>query len=433
VSFVLSLGAQNRRRHFHVLSGGYVTRKFRSTSWLASRHRATEFVIGGLLVAYVFYVLMLSKFFSPSVEQSWFRDLGILWMLSDYVFEHHRYPPHGYFFPPPNAVIVHAFGLIDRELAFRLYLMIQIFCGALLLWMWSRCLGLPKRPDRLLIVLVAILASLRYVHIELAMHNVNLLTLALVSGAVLFHRDRPAGFFYALSLAIKPYSSVLVLPWMVWRGYFSWATHAVLWLLVFFLALPVLCFGVSDTGVLYRDWIEALTVANIDHATGLSVRAGLATLFNLPVTDPLVAQVNTIAIGLWIAAILLFFAPTLIRRSPASSSTIATELAAILLTALPVGALQQPARGVAILIAMLVIAAAAFADGTSPRSRIALLAVLAFVGISSQMVPMGPLFALLTLPICLAAVAGLAIVRYESSRRRRPSLSKQATSSAICP
>lgn len=67
------------------------------------------------------------------------------------------------------------------------------------------------------------------------------------------------------------------------------------------------------------------------------------------------------------------------------------------------------------------------------RSRIALLAVLAFVGISSQMVPMGPLFALLTLPICLAAVAGLAIVRYESSRRRRPSLSKQATSSAICP
>ena len=60
--------------------------------------------------------------------------------------------------------------------------------------------------------------------------------------------------------------------------------------------------------MLYRDWIEALTVANIDHATGLSVRAGLATLFNLPVTDPLVAQANTIAIGLWIAAILLFFA-----------------------------------------------------------------------------------------------------------------------------
>ena len=343
-----------------------VNREFAPVSWIAARQPAVEFVIGGLLFVYLLYVLMLSKFFSPSIAPPWFRDLGILWTLSDYVFEHRRYSPLGYFFPPPNAIIVHAYGLMDRELAFRLYLLIQVACFVLLLWMWSRWLRLDRRPERLVVVVVAVLASLRYVHTEFAMHNVNLLSLVFVSAAVIFHRNCAAGFFYAVSLAIKPYSSVLVLPWMIWHGHLRWGACAVFWLLIFFLAVPVFCFGIADASALYRDWIEALAVASTNHASGLSVKAGLAALLDRLLTDALVANVNTVAVGLWFLAVAAFFVPTLMRKAPASPFAAAAELAAILLVALPLGALQQPARGVALLIAMLIIAAAAFADGRSP-------------------------------------------------------------------
>ena len=61
-----------------------VNREFAPVSWIAARQPAVEFVIG-LLFVYLLYVLMLSKFFSPSIAPPWFRDLGILWTLSDYV------------------------------------------------------------------------------------------------------------------------------------------------------------------------------------------------------------------------------------------------------------------------------------------------------------------------------------------------------------
>jgi hypothetical protein len=390
-----------------------VSRAFGLNAWIAAHQRAVDFALGGLLALYLVYVLILSKVFSPSIAPSWFRDLGILWMLSDYVFEHSRYSPLGYFFPPANAIIVHAYGAIDRELAFRFYVLIQVACFVALLWMWSRYLELAKRPARLVILATAVLAAFRYVHTEFAMHNVNLVCLALVSAAVIFDRHRAAGLLYALSLALKPYSSVLILPWMIWRGRWLWVIHAVFWLLVLFVVLPALFFGVSDAVTLHGDWIRSLARAGSDYTSGLSVRAGLAILLDRPVTDARIVQADAIAQGVWIVVVAAFFVPTLMRKGPVSASVTGAELAAILLVALPIGALQQPARGVALLIAMLVIATAAFADERSRWSRIVLFAVLAFTGIATLVVPIGPLFSLLTLPVCIVVLAGLAIARHE--------------------
>ena len=44
----------------------------------AAHQRAIEIVIGGLFVAYAFYVLMLGKLFAPPMSPEWRRDLGIL-------------------------------------------------------------------------------------------------------------------------------------------------------------------------------------------------------------------------------------------------------------------------------------------------------------------------------------------------------------------
>jgi hypothetical protein len=393
-----------------------VSRKFDLTSWIASRQRPIELVLGGALVVYLVYVLVLSKVFSASVAESWFRDLGILWTLSDHVFEHHRYLAHQYFFPPPNAIIVHAYGSFDRELAFRLYVVLQIACFLLSLWMWSRYLDLERRPARGVIVAIAVLTTLRYIHVEFAMHNVNLVGLALVSAAVLHHQRRAAAFWYALSLAIKPYSSVLILPWMMWRGLWAWSAQAMLWLLALFALLPIACFGLSDTVALYRDWVSSLTMAGTTQMSGVSVRAGFAALFHLPIEDSRVVLADVVALGVWVVVVAAFFLPTLLRKAPTSKFTIGAELAAILLVALPVGAHQQPARGVALVAATLVIAAAAFAEKRSRWSRIALLSILAAIGVSVHVVPLGPLFFLLTLPVCMAALAGLAIARHEPGR-----------------
>ena len=122
---------------------------------------------------------------------------------------------------------------------------------------------------------------------------------------------------------------------------------------------------------------------------------------------------NSIAQGVWLLTLAVFFLPTLARRGPGSALAMAAELAAILLAALPLGAHQQPARGVALLVAMLVVSGAAFSEKRSACTRAALFGVLAFVGISTHAIPTGPWHFLLTLPVCMAALFGLALARRE--------------------
>ena len=404
----------------HRLSSRIVPPQSRFVSWVASRQRIVDFVIGGLFVCYLLYVLMLSKLFSATIEPARFRDLGILWNLSDHVFQHRHYEIGQNFFPPSNAILIHAFGMMNRELAFRIYLLVQASSFILVLWIWCRCLGITKRPDRFLIVLTAFLAAHYYVHFEFHMHNLNLITLCLVSAAVFFRRVQVSSFSYALALAIKPHSSVLVLPWMAWQGYFRWTAHALFWLFIFFGVLPVLCFGFSGTATLHREWLTSLVIGGTGDTQAISVKAGIAAMLETTLSDRRVELLNWIAQGFWILTLAIFFLPTLVRRAPGSAFTMAAELAAILLAALPFGALQQPARGVVLLVAMLVVAAAAFSGQSSTRSRAALFGVLVFVGVSTHVMSTSRVQFLLTLPICIVSLFGLALARREPPPRVAP-------------
>jgi hypothetical protein len=81
------------------------------------------------------------------------------------------------------------------------------------------------------------------------------------------------------------------------------------------------------------------------------------------------------------------------------------------LIGLPLGNHQQPARGIVLLAPMLVIASAIFDARQSPRARAMLGGILIAIGISSHVVPMGTMHALLTLPICILSLIALSIVR----------------------
>lgn len=370
--------------------------------------------IVGFFAWYGIYILMLGKLFSPSVAPQWYRDLGILWDLADYTVRSGHYLVGQYFFPPSNAILAHVYGLMDRDIAFRLYLVAGLAAVAVTIWGWSRFIGIAADPSLAPIILVAFLASHFYVAFELSMHNTNAVTLALVSLALTFQR-RPifSSGCYAFALAIKPYSSVLIVPWMAWRGNWRWVAGALGWLVLWFGVVPAIWFGVSTNVELYREWLASMfaIAANNGDPNQLSIRAGLAALTHWDIADPRAAQLAIVLQAAWIVALAAFFLPTLMRRQAGSGVAAACEVAAILMIGLPLGDHQQPARAIVLLTATLLIAAAVFDDRNSRRRRVVLGAVLTAIGISTHVVPMGPLHFLLTLPVCLLALAGLAIAR----------------------
>jgi hypothetical protein len=375
----------------------------------------------GFFVWYSVYVLMLGKLFSPEVTPDWYRDLGILWDLADATVRNGHYPP-AYYFPPPNAVLAHLYGLADRDLAFRIYLVAELAAVGLTIWAWARLIGLDQQPRRAVIILTAFLAAHTYIHFELHMHNTNAVTLALVSVALAF--ERRTGFSagcYAFSMAVKPYSSALILPWMAWNRKGRWTTAVLCWLVLLFGVLPAMWFGVAESGELYREWIASLlTVVSNDDPHQLSVRAGIAAVGQRDISDPLVRWTALALQATWIAAVAAFFLPALRRPRPCSGMPAACECAAILLIGLPLGNHQQPARGIMLLTATLVISSVALDAQRSGPLRAVLGGILVAIAVSSHVIPIGPLHFLLTLPICLLALTGLAIVRALSSAGTPP-------------
>lgn len=374
--------------------------------------QALELAVGAVFAVYVLYLLMLGKEFTPSVAPPWYRDLGILWDNADFVIGHRRYPP-GYFFPPSTYIITHLFGLLGRDLGFRIYLALQAIALGAAFWAWGRLIGLYRSPNRSLVLLTAAVVCSFYIQTQLSMHNANAETFALVSLALAWRpRTQLSAGFYALSLAIKPYSSVFVLPWMAWCGYRGWVASAVIWLLGFYLLLPVAWFGFHDAVALYSQWFGNLVaVSDSNDPSQLSVLAGLAALFGLPLSNPAVHLGGLALEAAWGLALAAFYWPTLMRRGAPTAMVGACEAAAILLIGLPLGSHQQPSRSVILIAAALIIATAVF-DARQPKRVRGLLAlILAAIGLPVWLIPFSPIYFFMTLPICLLSLTGLAIVR----------------------
>jgi hypothetical protein len=374
--------------------------------------RSLDLAVGAIAVVYALYVLQLGKMFSPAVAPDWYRDLGILWNDAEYLIDHRSYRP-GLFFPPSCYILVHLFGLIGHGVAFRIYLILQVVALGAAMWAWARYAGIARSPSRALIVLTSGLACSTYVHIQLAMHNPNAETFALVSLALLWSRSTAlSSGCYALSLAIKPYSSVFILPWMAWNGDCKWSLAAIAWLLAFFVILPAAWFGLAGAVDLHRQWLASLLSAGDNGSpTQDSLRGGLAALFGLAVTDPPIWWTSVILELVWLAALGAFFFRALLRRGPRVALVAASEAAAILLIGLPLGSHQQPSRMVVMLAAALVISTKIFDERQPLSVRLGLAAILLAIGLLAGLIPVGPIYFLATLPICLLALFGLWVVR----------------------
>jgi hypothetical protein len=367
------------------------------------RHRASfEAGIIASLVAYLLYELMLAKLFSPSVAPSWFRDIGIL-MADGRVLVTTQRGLADYLYPPSTAVLGFLFSQLGESLAFRIHLVLEAAALIVTLVSWAAVSGLTQRPERYLAMALAFAASLYYVRFELKMHNINLLTLGLMSLAVLIRsRTGFSGLLYGFAVCLKPYGSALLLPWMLWRRQYRWSVASGIALALFGFLLPAIWFGVAGTIRLYGGWLQALAASG---DSPMTLKSGLASFSgaDLPTVGPW-AKAIKIA---WLVALGAFFAFR-DREPPVAGLPLAAEVGAMLMAPLPLG-YQQPARFAALLVPMLVIAAAA-TDGSRPRSqRLFLLAIMLLVGAVPWMVPLGPELCLLSPLICFASLLGLAI------------------------
>jgi hypothetical protein len=267
----------------------------------------------------------------------------------------------------------------------------------------------------MLIVLIAVLPVARYIHLEFHMHNVNLLALALVSLALVVERSWWSPLCYAFSLAIKPYGSVLLWPWMVWQGRRKWSLASLAWIGLLFVGLPALAFGFEAVWRLHHEWLAStFHGAQSAHDGLMSVRGGLAVLAGTSRINPIVVAIDRIMTVLYLVSLAAFFWPTL-RRGAARGPLIASEAAALLLAPLPLGGLQQPARACVLVTATLVVAAAIFDEHRSFRVRATLAGSLVLIAVLAIAVPIGPLNCLVTMPICWLALGGLALTRRTST------------------
>jgi hypothetical protein len=187
-------------------------------------------------------------------------DYRIMYDASQRVVATHSYPGF-YPYPPPAVALQAATAVFPFPVSASFWLALTgVAAGACYLTL-ARILGLQYRPGSLGLLLLAHAAVATYFQWDLRSMNCNTIVLATVlfgCAALVAKRDRAAGFWFALAIALKVYP-VLLLPYLAWvRRWraFGWAAgfSIVLWLIV-----PAVLFGPTAWRDVYHSWFGELS------------------------------------------------------------------------------------------------------------------------------------------------------------------------------
>lgn len=381
-----------------------------------------EWVCGALIAGAAIYYAYLGKLFAPAIPSPRFRDLGILFRISESQLAGGHYELDFNFYPPSTAILVHLFSKLGEETAFRVHLVLQSLSFILTLVAWSHVIGLTKRPDRWRIAFCTCLASLFYIRTELEMHNVNMLCLGLISVAV-WCRNRPsvAGGSFALAAALKPYGGVLTLPWMLWHRQYRWSAACLIWSFLLLGLLPGVWFGPLNTARMYGEWLRTLATTNSPEliksfAGNNSLQVGIATLTGSNADSLTAVWLTRTADLVWLLLLILFFAPALRRNKLPPGPVMAAEFGALLMAPLPLGGFQQLARSVVFVVGLMVCVAAVFNEETSSRARLGLAIITSVIAVLPWCFPAAPVQHVVMFAVCILSLSGLASARVQFQR-----------------
>jgi hypothetical protein len=178
-----------------------------------------------------------------------------------------------YPYPPPAALIFTALGSLGPEVYSAVWLSLTFL--ALFATFRFSLAGEPPQITRawaatLLPVLLLVTNPIKY-DLQNANDNLIILAMTMASYALLSRRPVVSGILLALTISLKLYTGVL----LVWLIFFRprAAASCIAGLVVLWLVVPVLYFGIGGALQVYRGWLEQLAIVN-DPSVYLSLGSG---------------------------------------------------------------------------------------------------------------------------------------------------------------
>jgi hypothetical protein len=337
-------------------------------------------VIG--LVAWLAFDLTARTVFGSVPWPQSVVDYRILYDASREVFQTHTYPA-GYPYPPPAVAAHAATALLPFAVAAPLWLALTGLAALAVYLTIARTLALAGRPGAMFVLPLAHVAVAYYFQWDMRSINCNLVVLAAVlfgAAALAGGRDRAAGFWIALAVALK-LLPVLLVPYLAWTRRwraFGWAAG---FSLVFWVGVPLAAFGVSGTESVYRGWAGEMTRATdptAKHTHPILISLDKATLHLT--ADAGRARALTLAVcGVWVAVGLCGAVASRANRSP-DGFTILAHTSLLVLGPVAVNPYLEAYHLVPLAVPAVVLLAAAV-DVRQPRRVRAVAAVGFAVGL----------------------------------------------------
>jgi hypothetical protein len=256
-----------------------------------------------------------------------------------------------------------------------------------------------ERPDTraawLLIGAIALIVADGPISWDLRNANSNLVCLGAILGAYALRARHPAlaGALLALSIALKPYSGLL-LPWLLLCGPRRGLLAGAGTLLLLTIAWPVLTWGAEGAVRLYLGWLEQLKIIADPrvHIALAGARSGppvvsLGEAAMALTGEDLLSPATRTAVGamwtIWIAAI-IWYSRRAVRSYPVAipSRAALADWTALLLAPLPFSPWLEPYHAVPMVPGAILFVVVALDDGVLASDRRIAVAALLALGLS---------------------------------------------------
>jgi hypothetical protein len=335
------------------------------------------------VVGWTCYAALGTNVFGNKPWPNTMVDYHYLYDFSRDIVAHKTYPPnHAY---PPSGIILHYLtAQFPFSVSAALFLVLTMASVLACWWLLLRMMELPRLGAFVLIAL-ALAASSYYFLWDLKSQNCNMIfLLAVLLGAWCLVRGRPcgAGFWLAVSFSLKLFS-VLLIPYLLWRG----ERRAFLWTLafvaVFWIVLPVFVFGGNGTIEVYQNWLERLTRlsadrVDLDHSILISLHNSAHAISGG--IEPANSQIINAVRGAWLALILIGLLRTRCRNEPPRDTFgILADTSLLLLAPIAISPYLEPYHPVAIAVPVLLLLQTA----SDCRQRVGLRGLAAAVFLAS--------------------------------------------------
>lgn len=375
------------------------------------------------VLVFTCYLAMETNVFGSLPWPEGIVDYQIFYDASRAIAQTNVYPDkHAY---PPSAIALHyLLALIPFAWSAAVFMALTILATMACWWLLLRFFPGGDRLGWLVLVLPAYKLSQHYIQWDLKSQNCNMIfCVSVLAGVYCLHRERPsaAGFWLALSFSLKLFS-VLLIPYLLWRG----NVRAFAWLLAFvallWFALPLGVFGGTGLIATYREWLRTLhdvgtTRTDLAHPILISLHNAAHRLFQGDDT-----AVAWLVNGFWAAWLVVGVGAAVAAFRWRAAGTDAYGLLAyvglLLLGPIAVSPYLEPYHPVPFIIPAFLLAEAATDRRQNARLRI--FAAVMFCAVFLLRPAIAP-FAYRALPVNLALLlATAATVSIAWSRRIEP-------------